>query len=114
MTPSKPVILWGREDLVCWAVESSLTNQGEREVIRISDERSFDDLLRIVGETQPGVVIIHQGNCATDTLRPMLILREHPQLKVILVSLENNTIEVFHRKKACIREMSDLLSLIEE
>jgi hypothetical protein len=113
MVKSKTVIIWGREDMVCWSVELFLTRQAGKEVIRISDEGNVEDLIHEVRKVNPDVVIIHQGDYASDTSLPAQLLRDHPGLKVITVCMETNAVEVYDRHKVCIQEMSDLLSVID-
>ena len=114
MVKSKTVILWGRDDLISWTVELFLTMEKEREVIRISDEQSIEVLFQEVEKVNPQVVIIHQGDYASDSPFPMQLLRDHPGLKVITVCMENNAIEVYSRQKVYLEEIADLLSAVDD
>ncbi len=114
MVKPKIVIMWGREDPVSWAIATSLGGDKEREVIRVSDEKDLMDVRRIVEATSASAIIIHQGDHAGNAFQPILFLRQYPDLKVIVVSLENNSIEVYNRKKVFIRQISDLLAVVEE
>ncbi len=113
MNKSKTVILWGREDLLGRGVEVFLNTRSEWEVIRISDKQGVDFLTQEVERVKPDVVIIYQGNCAEDVPVPMRLLQARPGLKVITVSLENNSVEVYNKQKVWLKEVSDLLSVIE-
>jgi DNA-binding NarL/FixJ family response regulator len=113
MKKSMKVILWGREDVLGHAVELFLNTCKEWEVIRISDKRSSEDLIQQVEKANPNVVILYQGDCASQTDLPMRLMQDHPGLKVIMVSLENNSMEMYHRQKIYIKEVSDLLAFVE-
>lgn len=113
MKTSRTVILWGREDMLGRGVELFLNTRKEWEVIRISDKHDARFLVREVERVQPDVVIIYQGDCASETNLPAQIITNQPNLKVILVSLENNSIEVYNKQKILVTELSDLFSIVE-
>ncbi len=113
MNKTKTVILWGREDLLGRGVEFFLNTRSEWEVIRVSDKQGVDFLTQEVERVKPDVVIIYQGNCAGDVPVPMQLLQARPGLKVITVSLENNSVEVYSKQKVWLKEVSDLLTVVE-
>ncbi len=113
MNKTKTVILWGREDLLGRGVEFFLNSRSEWEVIRISDKQGADFLTQEVERLKPDVVIIYQGNCNGDMPVPMHLLEGRPQLKVITVSLENNSVEIYNKQKVWLKEVGDLLSVVE-
>jgi DNA-binding NarL/FixJ family response regulator len=113
VTKSMKVILWGREDVLGSAVELFLNTCKEWEVIRISETQNSEDLIQQVEKVAPHVVILYQGDCASQTDLPMLLIQDHPGLKVIMVSLENNSMEMYHKQKIYVKEVSDLLTFVE-
>ncbi len=113
MNKTKTVILWGREDLLGRGVEFFLNTRSEWEVIRVSDKQGVDFLTQEVERVKPDVVILYQGNCAGDVPVPMQLLQARPDLKVITVSLENNSVEVYNKQKVWLKEVADLLSVVE-
>ncbi len=114
MNKNKTVILWGREDLLGLGVEFFLSTRSEWEVIRISDKQGADFLSREVARVKPDVVIIYQGDCAGDVPVAMDLLQNCPGRKVITVSLENNAVEVYTRQQVWLKQVGDLLSVVEE
>ncbi len=112
MNKTKTVILWGREDLLGRGVEFFLSTRSEWEVIRVSDKQGVDFLTQEVERVKPDVVILYQGNCAEDMPVPMRLLQACPGLKVITVSLENNSVEVYSKQKVWLKEVADLLSVV--
>jgi hypothetical protein len=113
MSKSKTVILWGREDPLGEGAELFLARRKGWEVIHITDQFDANYLLMEVERLSPEVVIIHQGDCADQTDIPAQLMKNHPSLKVITVSLENNSLEVYSKQKFWVKEVSDLLSIVD-
>jgi len=113
MKKSKKIVLWGREDLLSSSVELFLTNQKGWQVISISDEEKFETLIRAVNKVDPDVVFIHQGDRAGNSNLPMRLLQDHPDLKVITFSLQNNLMEVYGKQNIIIESASDLIAVVE-
>ncbi len=66
-----------------------------------------------MAQVKPDVVIICQEDCAGDMPLSMQLLQGRPGLKVITVSLENNSVEVYNKQKVWVNEVADLLSVVE-
>ena len=113
MKTSKTVILWGREDMLGRGVELFLNARKEWEVIRISDKNNIDLLFRTIEQKKPDVVIIYEGDYSGDIHLPMQLMQARPELMVLTVSLESNSMEVYNKKKVWVKEVSDLLSVVE-
>jgi len=113
MVKSKTIVMWGREDLLSSSVELFLTNQKGWEVISISNEESFNALLQAVDKMHPDVVIIHQGDRSANSSLPMQLIQDHPGLKVITLSLQDNLMEVYSKQKILVKAASDLISVVE-
>jgi hypothetical protein len=113
MTKSKTIVLWGREDLLSSSVELFLTAQKGWHVISISDEENFDALLLAVDKVHPDVVILQQGDRAGNSNLPIKLLQDHPKLKVITVSLNDNLMEVYSKQNILVKSASDLISVVE-
>ena len=110
---SKTIVLWGREDLLSTSVELFLTAQKGWKVVNISIEESLDTLIKAVDEVKPDVVIIHQGNRAGNSNLPTVLLQDHPGLKVIAVSLDDNLMEVYSKQNILVTSALDLISAVE-
>jgi len=111
---SKAVILLGQDDLLVTAVEHLFTARKGWKVIRISDTRDPEALVREVTRVDPEAVIVHQDVYFSNVRSLMRLVQDCPQLKVVTISLENNFLEVYNKQTICIKEASDLLSIIEE
>ena len=113
MMKSKTIVLWGREDLLSSSVELFLTAQKGWKVINISNEENFDALLLAVDKEHPDVVILQEGNRAGNSNLPIKLLQDHPGLKVITVSLNDNLMEVYSKQNILAQSASDLISVVE-
>jgi hypothetical protein len=109
MSKAKKVILWGRDDLLTKAVEIFLT-AGIREVIRIPMEHGADYLVECAKKIKPDVVIVY----VDDVNLPLRLIQDQPNFKVVIVSLQDNQMQVYSKHSILVREVSDLLSVIED
>lgn len=115
MQPSaeKTVIVWGQDDVLLRAVEDLLDTRIGWKVIRISDDWDEATLSQAMGKLTPDVLILHEGIFARD-MRPLLkLVHEYSMLKVIMISLDDNQMEIYKKQTICIRQASDLLAVIQ-
>lgn len=110
---SKKVIVWGRPDLLSWAVGFFLSARKEWEVTSLSNEHGIDGLIQQVEDIQPDAVIIYQHICARSAYIPAQLLSNYPDLTVFTVNPDDNSMEVYNKKKIYIHEASDLISVVE-
>ena len=107
------IILWGCDDLMSKAIELFLATRSEWEVFRFSENDDVDFQLREIAILNPHVFIVSQEDNKNQTRLLLQIMQCHPDLKIIMVNPENNSIEVFNKHKVWVKEVSDLLSVIE-
>jgi aromatic ring-cleaving dioxygenase len=112
-TKTKTVILWGGENLLGRAVELFLAARQEWEVIRIVEQDNGESLLQQVERVNPNIVIVYQDNFHSNSSLPLKLLQRRQGLRVIIVSLENNSMEVYNKQKIWVKEISDLISTVE-
>ena len=43
----------------------------------------------------------------------MQLLQDHPGIKVITINLENNSMEVYSKRKVWVKETADLISVMD-
>lgn len=125
MTKRKTAILWGQNDLLTKAMEMFLT-AGEKhtwDVIRFPASEPISALVEQVQRIKPELVILYQPQpCdGSDPLIKLIleqpelkVLADQPDSKIITVSLENNVMQVYDKHSITVRQMSDLLSVIED
>jgi DNA-binding NarL/FixJ family response regulator len=115
MPKQRIVILWGQNDLLTKAMEMVLT-AGEAdawEVIKLPGEQCITALVEQVRKAKPDLVILYQA--MPDDADPLTkLMREQPDLRMISVSLENNVMQVYSKRSITLRQVSDLLSVIED
>ncbi len=113
MKKTKTVLLWGREDLLSSSVEFFLASKNRWEVISLCNKDGTDALLKAVDSIQPNVVIIHLGEHDDPEKLPMALFQTFPALKVITVSLENNSVQIYNKQRVWIKDAADLLLAVE-
>ena len=124
MHSPKTVFVWGPNDLLTKAMEMFLTN-GETDkwnVIRFPANQCISSLVKEVQKNKPDLVILYLARHADDSDPLIKLLQEQPELtvlanqpesKIIIVSLENNVMQVYSKHSITVRQVSDLLSVIE-
>lgn len=109
----KTVIVWGHEDLLGYSISLILDARKEWNVVRLSDEQDIQVLMAELEKCDPDVIIMHQVDCTEDMDLPWTVVRKCHGAKVITVSPESNSLEMLNSQKVTVREVSDLLSIIE-
>jgi len=110
---SKTIVLWGREDILSSSVELFLTKQKGWKVVNISNEENLDVLIKTMDKLKPDVVIIPQRDHADNLKLPTVLFDNHPELRVITVSPNDNSMEVYSRQNIVAKAASDLIAAIE-
>ena len=115
--PPKPktILMWGQEDILGEAVEHFLATRQDWRLIRVPPGRDAAHLSEQIRQARPEAVIVYQGSTA-DTALPAQLLRDCPEpktIKIVVVSLENNALDVYCRQQVWVRDVPDLLSAIE-
>lgn len=113
MTNAKMILIWGGEDILSSSIEFILSAKDDWKVVSISNQEGCGTLSMALETTQPDIVIIHQGFHHDPTQLALQLLQDHPAIKVIMINLENNVIEVYSKQKILAKEASDLITVIE-
>lgn len=109
----KTIVLWVLDDLLSSSVEHFLAAQKDWNVINISDEEQLDAVLQIVDKVKPDVVILHKEKQTGRLDLPHVLLQNHPNLRVMTVSLKSNLIEVYGKQNILVKSTADLISAVE-
>lgn len=110
---SKTIVLWVLDDLLSSSVELFLTAQKDWNVINISGEEHLDSVFQTVDKVKPDVVILHKEKQTGRLDLPHVLLQNHPNLKVIVVSLKNNLMEVYSKQNILVKSTADLIFAVE-
>lgn len=113
LTKSKKIVLWGREDLLIASVGSLLASKYGWEVVSISNTGDVDALVLAVDTIHADTVIIHRQEYHVPISLLIQLLEDLSSLRVIIVGLENNAMEVFNKQTIYVKETSDLISVLE-
>jgi phosphoribosylanthranilate isomerase len=113
MAKSKMIVVWGGEDILSLSIELFLAAKQDWKVVRISNKKDLDAVILAVETTQPDIVIIHHECIKDQTNSALQLLQRHPAIKVITISLENNVMDVYSKKKILVKQVSDLITVIE-
>ncbi len=95
-------------------ITSLFATNEEWRLIRIKETDNIDVLNYAIQTEAPKAVIIYSGNHRNNTKLPQQLIQQYPELRIIVVSLENNAIEVYNRRTVDVKKVSDLLSIIDD
>jgi hypothetical protein len=111
-TNSQRAVLWGPEILLMDSVEFFLKS-ANWEVVKLSSECGVDHLIQRVTMVKPAVIILCQERDASDFALLMQLAKVQFCLKVVVLSLESNLVQVYGKHNLIIHAVSDLLSVVE-
>ncbi len=110
---SRKVIVWGQDDLLSWAVNFFLTARKDWKVLSFSCDLGIDFLIRQVEDLKPDVVVVYQTKCVNSARMFMQLFYTRPEMTMITVDPQENTMEVYNKKQILIERVSDLISVVE-
>lgn len=113
MTKSKMIAVWGDENVLGSSINYFLSTKEDWKVFNITNLEDLNTLVQLAENSKSDIVFIDLGNCKDSTNVIMQLLRDHPKIRVIKISLENNAMEVYNKQKVMVKQASDLISVIE-
>jgi hypothetical protein len=111
-TQSPLAILWGRDDLLAQAIDTFLKGT-EWCVARVSNDGDVENLVRETRRVNPDLVVLCRDR-VDDTTLALRLLDEQPCLKVVTLGLDSNLMQIYSKQNIILREVSDLLSIIDK
>ena len=109
----RKIILWGRDDLLSQAVDLILQTSQSWEVTRLSSESGVEKLIQETHRINPEVVFLCREKVDEDSSLPLRLINEQGCLRVVTVGLESNLMQVYSKQNIILREVSDLLYIID-
>lgn len=109
----RKALVWGKGEILTEAVESLLNSLPAFEVIKLMGSNDVDDLLRQVSLHMPEVVILCQNMNEVDSTLLLRLLQIQIDLKVIILSLESNMLQVYNKQHYFLQDAGDLLSVVQ-
>lgn len=112
-TQTRKAILWGQESLLADSVEHFLVTGAAWDVVKISSESGIDHLIQQVQSINPATIILCQETDTSD--KDVLVRLDQAQfcLKIVTVSLASNLVQVYSKHNVIMRDVSDLLAVVE-
>jgi DNA-binding NarL/FixJ family response regulator len=114
MTEPKTAILWGCNDLLAHSMEVFIKAEEKWEVVKISTDMGTGYLLDQAEKIHPDVIILYEQSSAKTANLLMELIGKQPNLRVVTVSLQDNQVQVYCKRSIVVRQVSDLLSIIED
>ncbi|MBK7454920.1 MAG: hypothetical protein IPJ46_14750 [Anaerolineales bacterium] len=62
---------------------------------------------------RPDVVVVYQTKCVNSARMLMQLFYTRPELTMITVDPQENTMEVYNKKQILVKRVSDLISVVE-
>jgi len=110
---AKMVVVWGSETILSTSIEFLLANKPDWKVVCVSSLEEFESLIFPGENVYSDIVIIHQESLDESCLLPLQLLQDHSDLRVIMISLENNVMDIYNKESLLVKEASDLITVIE-
>ena len=104
------VVLAGRETLVRTAIESLLVSDGQWELVSIPDIGNYHSIHQTIELIKPYAVIVFRDD---QTESGQWLMQDCSEIKVIEVSLEDNSVQIYNKQSIWLKEATDLLSVIK-
>lgn len=112
MARLKRILIWGREDVLSTSIEFVLAANKEWNVITIFSKEDCAALAQATEATEPDTVIARKESLDDSAAAAFCLLQSHPAIKVIIVSLEDNVVDVYCKESIVMRGAPDLLAAI--
>jgi len=120
MRKPKKIVVVGNEDVLSASIALFLARQPEWRVISVSRDESLHTLAQTLACVQPDIVIVRQDVNEDLSQLPLQVLHDHPSIKVIMISLEGNQLDVYCKTQAdtlqkevvMVEKASDLIILV--
>ena len=102
------------EFLIGRGVESLLSRDTDLIVTSLSyDGNGGESIIHHINRYEPNVVIIDESLQNDDSWNVFNQLLEFPKLRVLVLSVRDNRIEIYDRKEILVSQSADLLSAIK-
>jgi hypothetical protein len=110
---TKTAVIVGNRDILSASIKTLLLEKSDWLVFGIEETDDVEQFVASVLTFQPDLVIIHQGYCKNPHHPALQLLQDHTDIKVVLLSLEDNFVNVYNKQTILIEETSDLLSVFD-
>lgn len=111
----KSIVVIGTVDILNAYIHTSLSRVQGWEIITLPGLAELDDFIqRKPSALLETFIIVHneKEHCLCDL--QMHLLQEQPQLKMVVINPEDNTVELYCKQKTLLNDVSDLVSIIRK
>lgn len=109
----RTVILWGQENILGSVVENLLDSLRNWKVIRISENNEESILIDDIKTLSPEIVIVYKSEQLIESQQLLQLLDDCPGLKIITVSPESNSVQIYNKQRVWIKNSDEFLSIVE-
>ncbi len=110
----KLVAILCRNDLINEAILSVLAQKEALNIVQIEDFNALEKLLASVNPAKSDIVIIQQIGMGEAECAALELLQNYGNIKLIVISPENNVIDIYSKQEVMASQATDLVDLIEE
>lgn len=110
---ARKALLWGRDNLLAQAVDLLLKSSENWDVVRVSSDEGVEKLLRKTKSINPDVVVLCREKSDDDLDLPLRLIQAQHCLRVVVVGLESNLMQVYSKHDVVVSGVSDLLSVVD-
>ena len=111
-TTTQRVLVIDNHSIMGAGVETLLANSEKLQVIG-STPQNEDDLVRDVWQFSPDVIILNHQSKLTNPVRLLSLLDNYRSFRLIVVSEDDNTMEVYEKRQITARHHSDLATAVQ-
>jgi len=109
-TTMQRILIVENESLLGAGIEHLLAGEADLNVVGIAraDEAVLLEKIKL---SQPDVVILDEATCLTNAMKLLAHLQDCPKLRVIVVSANDNVVQIFDKQQVLVNQTTDLASL---
>lgn len=111
LAASHRVLVVENHSIMGAGVETLLSNTGHLQVAGSAPNNELE-LLECVWQFTPDVIILNKQSQVTDPIRLLSLLKNYGSLRLIVVSTEDNTMEVYEKRCVTARKQDDLTTAV--
>jgi DNA-binding NarL/FixJ family response regulator len=112
-TTTQRVLVIDNRSIMGAGVETLLSDTRHLQVIGTTPQDE-DSLVNDVWQFSPDVIILSNQSRLTDPARLMTLLKSYRSFRLIVVSEDDNTMEVYEKRQMTARRRSDLATAVQQ
>ena len=111
-TSTNRVLVIDNRSIMGAGVETLLSNSGQLQVVGTTPQDEAD-LVASIWQLSPDVIILSSQAQLTDPVRLLNLLKDYRSFRLIVVSEDDNTMEVYEKRQMTARQQSDLTTAVQ-